>query len=247
MTGEITDILRHPIKSHGREAVARATVEAGGTLPWDRVWAVAHSESNADGGAWAPCQNFSRGAKAAGLAAITSELDTEAGTITLHHPDLGSVTLDPDREGEKLIAWSASLIPENRAASARVIRCRQRGFTDSDFPSITLANHVSHRAVEQRIGRPLSIHRWRANVWCENLAPWEEFDWIDKEIRLGSAVVIPRERTDRCLATHANPETGRRDADILGALETWDHGDFTVRAEVVQGGSFAVGDSVGPV
>lgn len=245
MVGTVTEILRHPIKSHSREAVSAAVLEAGKTLPWDRVWAVAHSESTVDGACWAPCQNFSRGSKAAGLGAITSKLDEARGTITLQHPDLPDLSFDPDTEGDKLIAWSAGLIPSNRAASARVVRAAERGFTDSDFPSITLGNRVSHRAVEQRIGHPLSIHRWRANIWCDGLAPWEEFDWIDREVRLGTAVVIPRERTDRCLATHNNPETGKRDADVLSALESWGHADFTVRAEVVVDGTVAVGDTVG--
>lgn len=246
MAGTVTEILRYPIKSHSREAVDRARLEVGGTLPWDRVWAVAHAASDVDGSSWAPCQNFSRGAKAAGLGAITSTLDEATGAITLSHPELADLTFHPDTEGEALIAWSAGLMPKERAASARVVRAARRGFTDSDFPSITLASRVSHRAVEQRIGHPLSIHRWRANIWIDGLAPWEEFDWIGREIRLGSAVVVPRERTDRCLATHNNPDTGRRDADVLGALESWGHADFTVRAEVVQAGALAVGDAVGP-
>ena len=102
----------------------------------------------------------------------------------------------------------------------------------------------SHRAVEQRIGQPLSIHRWRGNIWFDGLAPWEEFDWMDRDVRVGGAVLRVRERTDRCLATHNNPDTGRRDANVLGALDAWDHRDFSVRAEVVEGGRVAVGDSV---
>ena len=63
MTGRITDILRYPIKSHGREAVARVTLTEGQSLPWDRHWAVAHEASDADGSDWVPCRNFTRGAK----------------------------------------------------------------------------------------------------------------------------------------------------------------------------------------
>ena len=116
--------------------------------------------------------------------------------------------------------------------------------TDSDFPSVTLCNLSSHRAVEQRLGQPLSIHRWRGNVWIDGLAPWEEFDWIGRKVRVGETVLEVRERTDRCAATTANPETGRRDADTLGALESWGHQDFSVRAEVIEGGMVRPGDEV---
>lgn len=245
MTGIITQIIRHPIKSHGRETVARVALTEGQTMPWDRVWAVAHEGSDVDGSSWAPCQNFTRGSKAEGLSAITSELDEATATVMLKHPALEPLRVQPDSEGDKLVDWSKSLIPENRAASARVVRGAQRGFTDSDFASVTLCNMSSHRAVSQRVGQELSIHRWRGNFWFDGLAPWEEFDWIDREVRIGSAVVIPRERTDRCLATHNNPETGRRDANILAALDSWGHRDFSVRAEVVQSGDVAIGDQIG--
>ena len=45
-----------------------------------------------------------------------------------------------------------------------------------------------------------------------------------------------RERTERCKSTHSNPDTGIRDTDVLGALNSWGHQDFSVRAEVIEGG-----------
>ena len=54
-----------------------------------------------------------------------------------------------------------------------------------------------------------------------------------------------RERIKRCMATTANPDTGRRDADTLGALESgWDHRDFGIYGEVVTPGRVARGDAV---
>ncbi len=244
MTRSLTAIWRFPIKSHGREELDAVSLAAGQCLPWDRHWAVAHDMSEADGSEWVSCRNFSIGSKAPMLGAIRASLDEATGTVTLAHPDRDDLDLNPDTEGEKLIAWTRGMIPENRAQSARVIRGAQRGFTDSDFPSVTLCNLSSHRAVEQRLGHALSIHRWRGNLWFDGGAPWEEFDWIDREIRIGEAVLIPRERTDRCLATHNNPESGKRDHDVLGALDNWGHRDFSVRAEVVRGGRVALGDRV---
>lgn len=245
MTGRITQILRHPIKSHGREAVAHVSLHAGQTLPWDRLWAVAHDRSDADGSEWVSCHNFTRGVKAPGLAAMTAQLNEETEYVTLKHPDLGELCFHPDSDGEHLIDWTRPLMPTNRAASARVIRSQTRGLTDSRLPSITLCNMSSHRAVSQRLGRDLSIYRWRGNIWFDGLAPWEEFDWIDREIRVGSAVVAVRSRTERCLHTHDNPDTGKRDANILGVLEEWGHRDFSVKAEVIESGEVALGDPIG--
>ncbi|WP_371060571.1 MOSC domain-containing protein [Rhodosalinus sp. 5P4] len=247
MTGTVASLWRHPIKSHGREEVDAVTLLAGRTMPGDRVWAVAHDASQATGTAWASCVNFTRVAKAPALMAVTARYDEAAGTVTLTHPERATLAFDPDAEPEALLDWVAPLMPADRAAPARIVRVPGRGMTDSDFPSVTLCNLASHRAVEQRIGRPLSIHRWRGNIWMDGLAPWEEFDWIGREVQLGDAVLRVRERTDRCLATAANPETGRRDADTLGALDSWGHRDFSVRAEVLRGGAVGPSDRVAPL
>lgn len=244
MSGTVISLWRHPIKSHGREDVTAVTLMAGETMPGDRVWAVAHEHSKADGSAWTRCANFSRGAKAPGLMAITSRLDEATGTVTLSHPELDDITVEPEQDEAALIAWVTPLMPADRAASTRVVRVDGRGMTDSDFPSVTLCNMASHRAVEQRIGRDLSIHRWRGNIWVDGIPAWEEFDWLGREVRIGGAVLHVRERTGRCAATTANPMTGQRDADTLGTLGIWGHQDFSVRAEVVRGGALTIGDTV---
>lgn len=244
---KVTDIWRFPIKSHGSEALDAVILTKGQTLPYDRLWAVAHDQSDVDGSQWAPCQNFSRGSKASQLGAITAKLDEDSETITLSHPQREDLVIHPDTEGAKLVEWAGGFIPENRAASARVVRGATCGFTDSDFPSITIGNLASHRAVEQKLGQKLSPLRWRCNLFVDGGAPWEEFDWMDKEVQLGEAVLHVCERTDRCLATHNNPETGERDANILATLDTWGHRDFTVRAKVVRSGRVERGDEVKPL
>lgn len=247
VAGQVTSLWRHPIKSHGREALDQVRLTPGATMPGDRVWAVAHEASTVDNSAWSPCVNFSRVSKAPDLMAITARMDDETGRITLRHPRLFDLEFDPEQDVAALLAWVAPLMPANRAASARLVRVPGRGMTDSDFPSVTLCNMASHRAVEQRLGTDLSIHRWRGNVWFDGLPLWEEFDWMDREVQIGEVVFGVRERTDRCAATTANPETGQRDADTLGALAHWDHQDFSVRASVLRGGVIRIGDTVTPL
>lgn len=244
MTGTVTSLWRHPIKSHGREALDAVTLAVGKTMPGDRVWAVAHDASQADGVRWVPCANFSRVSKAPALMAMTAKLDDASGLVTLSHPDRPDLTFDPNGDPTDFLAWVRPLMPENRAQSARIISVPGRGMTDTNFPSVTLCNMASHRAVAQQLNQPLSIHRWRGNIWFDGLPDWEEFDWMDREVQVGNAVLRVRERTDRCVATKANPETGKPDADTLKALDHWGHQDFSVRAEVIQAGEIRIGDQV---
>lgn len=243
MTARVASLWRHPIKAHGREEMREARLEPGKCLPWDRRWAVAHEASKADGSGWAPCANFSRGAKAPALMAITARSDEAAGTVTLAHPDRPEITFDPDGDPSAFLAWVRPLMPEGRAAPARILRAEGRGMTDSDFPSVAIYNATTHAAVEARMGRPLSIHRWRGNIWLNGPDAWAERGWIGREIRIGGAVLAVRAPITRCLATTANPETGKRDADTLSTLDHWGHRDFGVYAEVIEGGDVTVGDA----
>ena len=52
------------------------------------------------------------------------------------------------------------------------------------------------------------------------------------------------DRIDRCQNVLANPETGLRDLDVLGALDTWGHQDFSMAAIVTRGGEVGVGDKM---
>jgi len=245
MAGQVAHIFRHPIKSHGREELTEVTLTEGQTMPWDRRWAVAHEASKADGSEWVPCANFSRGSKAPGLMAIDAKVDDDSGTVTLTHPNLPLLKFDPDGNCQAFLDWVRPLMPKDRAKSAWVIRVPGRGMTDSDFPSISLNNLSSNQALSQRIGQELSPLRWRGNVWLDGLGAWEEFKWLGKTLRIGQAELYVKERIVRCLATTANPNTGKRDADTLKALnDGWGHQEFGVYAKVTKTGKIALGDTL---
>lgn len=246
---QVTEIFRHPIKSHGCEALTSVTLAAGKTFPWDRVWAVAHEAAKIAPASqdWAACANFSRAAKAPALMAVRAELDAAANTVRLSHPRLGSVSGNPDLPGDaaRLIAWAKPLMPEGRAQSAFIVRAADRGMTDTAYPSISINSRDTLGALSALAGAEISPLRFRANIWVEGFAPWQELGWIGRTIRIGAAELAVRERIGRCLATAANPDTGERDLDTLGLLrQACGRQDFGVYAEVVNGGEVRIGDKV---
>jgi uncharacterized protein len=247
----VAALWRHPIKGHGVEAVAAAEFAAGRTMPWDRVWAIAHEAARMprEGGAWAPCANFNRGAKSPLVMAVRAETDETAGRITLRHPDREPITVDPDdpKDAEALVDWVRPLSNPDRARPAFVVRAGENGMTDSAFASVSILNTASLAVLSERMGRRLAMERFRGNIWLDGLEPWREFELVGRELRIGGATFAVRERITRCQATSVDPETGVPDADTLGALEAgWSHRDFGVCAEVVSGGRVAVGDPAEP-
>lgn len=245
MTARVTALWRHPIKAHGREALNRVSLICGQTMPWDRRWAVTHEAAKTDGSAWAACANFSRGSKAPGLMAINTLSDEAAGNVTLQHPDLGTITFDPDGDVSEFLDWVRPIMPEGRAQSVGVVRVAGRGMTDTDYPSISILNSASNDALSREMNQPLSMKRWRGNIIADGLNAWEEKTWIGKTLRLGSVEMQVREEITRCLATTANPETGVRDAETLKILnQTFGHQEFGVYTVVTQSGEIAVGDKI---
>ncbi len=243
----VTGLWRHPIKSHGREALERVTLTKGATMPWDRHWAVMHAKSKFEptNPEWVGCRNFVIGSLNPALAGFWATLDEESRQITLRHNTLGRLTFAPDdpADQDRFITWVNQLdLPTPATGIAPHIP--NRGFTDDSTPTVTIMNGASHAAVEAFHGGPLEKERWRGNIWVDDLPAWAEFDWIDKDISIGDAVIRVQKPTERCKHTMANPQTGERDADTLAALNNgFGHQNFGVAGIVIQSGGIALGDT----
>ena len=248
MTAHLAQIVRHPVKSAGFQTLTRAALTEGRPMPFDRLWAVTTEGAKFDGAptAWAAKMNFLRGAAEGSLQAIRAEFDDATGALTLTHPTRPNFVGSLPADGAALVDWLRPLWPANRPAP-RALVARQDGgaLTDVPDPWIAVLNLSSLRALGQRMGREVSIHRFRGNLWLDGLAPWEEFDLVGREITVGPVRLRIEERITRCTATTFDIDTGLPGGDTLAALEQgWSHRDFGVYARVIQGGTLSLGDPV---
>lgn len=244
----VTALWRHPIKSHGREALAFVDLIAGQAMPWDRRWAVTHPDCKfaADDPAWVMCRNFMIGTLTPSLAGIWATLDEAANSVTLRHADLDDITFCPDNAADitRFVAWVRPLCPDDKPRPTGIITLPARGLTDTDYPSVSIMNTASHAEVSNHLGHPLESERWRGNIWLDGLTPWQEWDLIGKDIRIGAATLHIKEPIKRCMLTTANPNTGQRDVDTLAILrDNWGHQNFGIYAEVIRGGKISLGDT----
>ncbi|MDD9978829.1 MAG: MOSC domain-containing protein, partial [Boseongicola sp.] len=202
MTGSISMIVRHPIKSIGRETLDGVSLQPGAWLPHDRKWAVAHERSKLDGG-WGKKVNFLRGVADPELMAITSSLDSETKDITLTHPKIGSVEARlGDKEGAaKIVDWLRKIWPDDLPKPTEVYKTTDAHLTDVPDPWISINSTASLKALSQRAGSTLSPHRFRGNLWVDGLSAWEEHEWVGKTLKVGSATLQVREQITRCKAT----------------------------------------------
>ncbi len=243
MTATLAQIFRYPIKGIGVEALEQTPLVSNAPVPGDRAWAVAH-EGAAATDAWQPRRNFVVVAYGPQLAQITAR-SLDNGLLELNHPTTAKLEFDPKVDGQSVLEWVRPFWPDQHSAPARFMAAPAQGMSDNGLPQVSLLNLASLRALSQKAGAPLEPGRFRGNLWVDGLAPWEEFDLIDKTVTIGNVKLHVTERIERCRATEANPTTGLRDIDVPKVLnQGWGHRDFGVYASVVTGGNISVGDPV---
>ncbi|MGB7102323.1 MAG: rubredoxin, partial [Xanthobacteraceae bacterium] len=150
---------------------------------------------------------------------------------------------DKEQRG-KVEKFFWQLVPTLRGPPA-LVRSAGGHFMDKPDNVISLINLATVRALEAQWGVEIDPLRFRANIYIDGARPWEEFDWVGSEIRIGDAVFAVDRKNGRCGATNVNPATGRRDLDIPGSLRAaFGHKNLGVYLAVRDGGEIAVGDSV---
>jgi len=247
--GTVASLWRYPIKSHGREALGAIALSVGQTIPWDRHWAVTHADTKFDRAdpAWAYCRNFMIGNLTPDLAGIWATLDEATAMVSLRHARLGEIAIKPDHADDvaRFLDWVMPLCPADKRVPDGIVHNPAQGMTDTDYPSVSIMNMASHRHVADHAGQDIAPERWRGNIWIDGLDAWAERDWIGKSAAIGNTELRVKAPIARCNHTAANPQTGKRDIDLLRVLrDTWDHQDFGVYAEVTQGGTIRLGDTL---
>ena len=252
MTARVARIRRHPIKAIGGEDLGRVRLDAARRLPGDRIWALLTEGGERHAGPldrptrWLPKSCFLRGAASAALQAVQGGWGEGAadGPIRLTHPDLPDLVFDPATEGARLADWVAPLWPTDKPAPTRLVQ-GPTGWTDVAQPWVSILSLSSLRDLETRLGQPLGIARWRANLWLDGWEAYRERDLVGHVLTIGGVELRVTEPIDRCAATSADTDTGRIDIDMPEALKAqFGHSDFGIYAEVVTGGEIALGDEV---
>jgi len=247
MAARLARIFRYPVKSMGGEELQRVTLATGQTLPGDRAYGVLHALAthHLEGDAlqrWLPKSAFLRGAAGPALQAIRG--GWVDGKLRLTHPDRPPLVFDPEADESALLEWVAPLWPEGRAAPTKLVH-GPVALTDSRLPFISLLSLSSLAALEARLGQPLGTDRWRGNLWVEGWEPFTELDLRVHTMRIGPVRFRIKELIGRCEATCVDTDTGQPDIDMLAALrDAYDHTNFGIYAEVIEGGEIAVGDPV---
>ena len=204
------------------------------------------------------------------LTAAVAEYDHPTRRLTVRFPAGGEVTAGVDVDGTVETAFFSHSVrarlvsgPFSEAISAQVgTRLRlvegdpDRGGIDRGrVGGVSLISRASLAALAQIAGEPdVDARRFRMLVEVDGLAAHGEDAWVEREVRVGAALVRMRGHVGRCAVTTRHPETGTVDLPTLQLLasyrrdaETTEALAFGIYGEVVEPGRVRLGDSVVPV
>jgi uncharacterized protein len=245
----IAAIYRYPVKGLSAEPLPSAEIEAGGTIPFDRAYAIENGPSGFDPGAPKYFQKIAflmlmRNERLAGLAT-----SFDAATTTLSIRMRGKIVAAGDlstRAGRTIIeAFFEGFAADDLRGPAKVISAPGHSFADVGDKLVSLINLESVQDLSRHVGSQVHPLRFRGNLYAGGLPAWGEFDWVGRKVKSGSVTFEVVSRIDRCAATNVNPETAERDLAIPRTLlQVYGHDDCGLYLRAVEGGEIRVGDRI---
>lgn len=238
----IAALYRYPVKGFTPEPRESLTVQPDGRIAGDRVlafrFADAREPEDRDGLDYWPKSKGLSLQDFPALAALRLAYDETAQRVLVRLGDRTLVDTALDTQGRLDFTEAIS---DYVLASPEGARLRRPGrlplvlvgdgarsrFQDRPRGYVSIHGRASAEELAAALGAEaaesgapaprIDDRRFRSNVVFEGADARAELAW-NREIRLGGVRFAPEGPIVRCLATHANPDTGARDARVLTGL-----------------------------
>jgi ferredoxin-NADP reductase/uncharacterized protein YcbX len=244
---KVTNIVFYPVKGWSGLALNSAQLTPGRGLPFDRFLAVSNGSHAVAPTGWTACQAFVRMTKNPQLplfkvlfnpASRHLQLIANGETVEIFIDQTQSV-----RSAENVLArWFPEHSPEH-------IKLHQQhgslGWWDHPDAEVSLINEATVASMQPFSGVSIASSRFRGNLMIAGLAPWQELEWLGRDLQIGDVRLRVTRPIDRCRATSLNPTTGQSDVNMPALLgKHIGHVYCGVYAKVIKAGRVTKGDTI---
>lgn len=245
----VAALYRYAVKGLSGEGYDSVALEAGGTMPFDRAYAIENGPGrfDPDNPRHLPKITFLMLMRDERLATLVTTFDdaTETLTVSRAGKQVARGQLSTPLGRKMIEQFFAAYMKDELRGPPKIVFAPGHSFSDVAFKCVHIVNLATVREVERVIGQPVDPLRFRANVYIDGVAPWAELGWVGRDLALGEIRLTVVDLTGRCDATNVDPQTGARDMGIPTLLQrTWGHSDLGIYAKIGTGGTLAVGDAV---
>ncbi len=245
----LKEIYRYPVKGLSPEKLTETELKAGEAISCDRIYALENGKGRFDKKEpkHFPKVNFLMLMKHEKLAVLDTHFDESDHSLTISRNGK-QVTRGvlSDSIGRRVIEqFFSAYMDGDLKGPPKIVSAPGHSFSDVPDKCVHIVNLNTVREIEKKFGNKINPLRFRANFYIDGAEPWSEFQWMDKELKLGETKLEVFKRTVRCNATNVDPDTGERDQTIPPSLlRSYGHSDLGVYARVVQDGVVKEGDNL---
>lgn len=228
----VVALFRHPVKGFTPERLDELVVQSDGRVAGDRVlafrFADAATPEDRDGlDHWPKSKGLALQDFPA-LAALHLSYDDEKCRVKVSLGDRTLVHTGLDADGRAELENTVTQYVLNSRDAGRLRRPdrlplvlvgdgKRARFQDRARGYVSVHSTASVAALSEALEQPIDDRRFRSNIVIDGVDAWDELAWTG-EVRIGQMTFAADGPIVRCLATHANPDTGVRDAKVLTTL-----------------------------
>ncbi|WP_460798381.1 MOSC domain-containing protein [Microbacterium sp. GXF0217] len=228
----VVALYRHPIKGFTPDSRDALTIQPDGRVAGDRVLAFRFADAATpeirDGlDSWPKSKGLALETFPT-LAELRLTYDDAAKRVRIMRGDRLLVDAGLDADGRRELSEAVTAFVNESAEAKRLRRPgrlpivlvgdgERARFQDRDRGYVSVHSTASVAALGSALEQEIEDRRFRSNIVIDGVEAWDELDWTG-EVRIGEVRFAVAGPIVRCLATHANPDTGIRDAKVLTTL-----------------------------
>ena len=226
---KITKLYKYPIKSLTPSKSESLTLNENGYIQGDRLFGFRFQDAGSrDNFEWQRKTNFAALMHMPQIAKLNVEYDEKNRQLIIRYDGNIIINANVDTQRDEIeekftefvINSDTDLIKNfpQRFPFVFIGGENSNHFHDTPNGGLTLHSQESLNDLNNQLGYEIEHTRFRSNIIIEGINPWEEFDWIGKNIEINGLFFNVEKPVNRCLAINCNPSNGMTDKNVLKSM-----------------------------